>query len=119
MLKMNPPGKVKTIRRHGTVGGLLHNAEGSWVAGFNRAIGTINALQTELCAIHDGLVFAWSFDINQIQLQSDNLLTVNLLKTQDATFSSFSLVHAIANLLHRAWLVDISWIPREGKSSAD
>ncbi|KAK9032604.1 hypothetical protein V6N11_056864 [Hibiscus sabdariffa] len=101
------------------VGGLLRNADGSWVTGFSRAIWMTNSLHAELWAIHDGLVFAWSLGINQIQLQSDNLLAVNLLKSQDATSSSFSLVRAIATLLHCAWLVDMSWIPREGNNPAD
>ncbi|KAL4377217.1 hypothetical protein GQ457_02G031220 [Hibiscus cannabinus] len=117
-ITLNTDGAVSSSG-HGAVGGLLRNAEGSWIKGFTRAIGMVNALQAELWAIHDGLVFAWSLGISQIQLQSDNLLAVNLLKSQDATSSSFTLVRAIATLLHRAWLVDISWIPSEVNNPAD
>ncbi|KAK8601009.1 hypothetical protein V6N13_059245 [Hibiscus sabdariffa] len=106
---------------HGSVGGLLRDTEGSWTAGFSRTIGTtdIYALQAELWAIHDGLIFTWSLGITQIQLQSDNLLVVNLLKNLTTALSSFSLIRAVVSLLHRAWLVDISWIPREGNSPTD
>ncbi|KAK8628309.1 hypothetical protein V6N13_064018 [Hibiscus sabdariffa] len=117
-ITLNMDGVVSSLG-HGAVGGLLRNADESWIKGFSRAIGMANALQAELWAIHDGLVFAWSLGISQIQLQSDNLLAVNLLKSQDATSSSFSLVRAIATLLHRAWLVDISWIPREVNNPAN
>ncbi|KAL4318563.1 hypothetical protein GQ457_18G005180 [Hibiscus cannabinus] len=117
-ITLNTDGVVSSSG-HGAVGGLLRNADGSWVMGFSRAIWMTNSLHAELWAIHDGLVFAWALGINQIHLQSDNLLAVNLLKSQDATSSSFSLVRAIATLLHRAWLVDMSWIPREGNNPAD
>ncbi|KAK8595954.1 hypothetical protein V6N12_064460 [Hibiscus sabdariffa] len=76
----------------------LRDAEGSRIAGFSCAIGMTDALQAELWAIHDGLIFAWSF----------------------ATASnSFSLVRAIVTLLQRARVVDILWIPRARNGPVD
>ncbi|KAK8672907.1 hypothetical protein V6N13_111264 [Hibiscus sabdariffa] len=67
-ITLNTDGVVSSSG-HGSVGGLLQNAKGSWVEDFSRAIGMMDALQAELWAMHDDLIFAWSLDINQIQLQ--------------------------------------------------
>ncbi|KAK8596587.1 hypothetical protein V6N13_001200 [Hibiscus sabdariffa] len=79
---LNTDGVVSSSS-HRYVGGLLWDVEGSWIAGFNRAIGMTNALQAEFGP------------------------------------SMTALFLCVANLLHRAWMVDISWIPREGNGPAD
>ncbi|KAK8492940.1 hypothetical protein V6N13_135968 [Hibiscus sabdariffa] len=103
---------VVTFSGHNSVGDLLRDAEGSWIARFSRAIGVTNALQADHWTIHDRLIFIWSLGINRLQLQADSLAVVNLLKDPLVASSSYSLVRAIAALFHRAWKVGISWIPR-------
>ncbi|KAK8694079.1 hypothetical protein V6N13_071641 [Hibiscus sabdariffa] len=77
MLNMNG---AMTSLGHRSAGGLLRDAEGSWITRLSRAIRMIDALQAELWATHDDLIFAWWLGINYLQLQTDNLLSVNLLK---------------------------------------
>ncbi|KAK8573460.1 hypothetical protein V6N13_100254 [Hibiscus sabdariffa] len=68
-----------------------------------------------ICSSH--AANSWPFTSSSPPFATANCF--NLLKNQNVTSSSFSLVRTIANLFHRAWLVDISWIPREGNSLAD
>ncbi|KAK9019626.1 hypothetical protein V6N11_054141 [Hibiscus sabdariffa] len=116
---LNTDDDVSHQSGQGSIGGIICDPNGNWIARFHRSINYANALQFELWAIHDNLLLAWSLGMECVQLQSNCLQAVSLTNAPDAAVCWNSIVRAIATLLNRAWVIDIIWIPRVANKLAD
>ncbi|KAK8985639.1 hypothetical protein V6N11_068887 [Hibiscus sabdariffa] len=116
---LNVDGAVSSVNGTGSIGGLLRDHEGTWLYGFQKGIGMCNSLHVELWAIFTGLEFAWEHGIEILQVQSDCKEAVQMLNAIHAVSCPFPLVRAIAKLCQRGWVVDITWIARDGNRAAD
>ncbi|XP_039009696.1 uncharacterized protein LOC120138211 [Hibiscus syriacus] len=93
--------------------------EGSWILGFNKAIGNSKPLLAGLWAIFIGLQVAWNHGFELLMVQTDSLEAAKLINNHDAASSSIPLVRAIVKLRQRAWATTLHWIPWQDNSSAD
>ncbi|KAK8579890.1 hypothetical protein V6N12_070193 [Hibiscus sabdariffa] len=103
----------------GSIGGLFRDYGGSWISGFGRSIGFLDALTVKLWAIHDGLELAWNNGFLNLQVRSECSMAISLIMNPNAAASSHALVRAIANLCRRAWSLEFTWIPRETNRPVD
>ncbi|KAK8477373.1 hypothetical protein V6N12_013818 [Hibiscus sabdariffa] len=116
---LNVDATVSASTSFGSVAGLLLDQIGSWLSGFQKAIGVLQPLQAELWAVLIGLLFVWDQGFVFVQIQSDCAEAVKLIKADNAYMSPISLVHAIAALRQKAWATKITWIPRTSNFLAD
>ncbi|KAL4282284.1 hypothetical protein GQ457_03G032640 [Hibiscus cannabinus] len=116
---LNVDAAVSPKSSSGSIGGVFRNHTGSWILGFQKQIGIVSILQTELWAIFIGLQIAWEQNFLFVTVQSDSMEAVNLLKKSQTSPSSLPLVRAIENLRKRSWELSIHWTPRQGNNVAD
>ncbi|KAL4386290.1 hypothetical protein GQ457_09G014670 [Hibiscus cannabinus] len=116
---LNVDATVSALTSFGSVAGLLRDQTGSWLSGFQKAIGVLQPLQAELWAVLIGLRFVWDQGFVLVQIQSDCAEAVKLIKADNAYMSPISLVRAIAALRQKAWATEITWIPRTSNLPAD
>jgi len=64
-------------------GGLIRNANGEWVWGFARAIGTTTCAATELWALRDGIRLCIALKFPAVIIELDAKLVVDLLHKED------------------------------------
>ncbi|KAE8677234.1 Ubiquitin-NEDD8-like protein RUB1 [Hibiscus syriacus] len=93
--------------------------DGTWLFGFYKGIGVTNPLQAELWGIFHGLCEAWHYGIELLQVQSDSLQVISLLKNLTADSILLPLVRAISQMCNRSWYVEFLWVHREGNMEAD
>ncbi|KAL9386971.1 hypothetical protein Peur_020095 [Populus x canadensis] len=63
-------------------GGLIRESMGSWIKGFAINTGICSSVRAEFWAAITGLELAWDLGLHQIILESDSVLTVNLINYQ-------------------------------------
>ncbi|XP_057419083.1 uncharacterized protein LOC130713326 [Lotus japonicus] len=102
-------------------GGVLRDRHGRWLSGFSMALGTGNAFQAELAALHRGLVHTWELGHRTIICHVDCLVLqqviLNNSDVQDHWHGQeISMVRA---LLARDWDVTLSYVPRDRNVVAD
>ncbi|KAK9026775.1 hypothetical protein V6N11_039609 [Hibiscus sabdariffa] len=110
---------VSASTSFGSVVGLLCDHTGSWLSGFQKAIGVLQPLQAELWALLIGLLFAWGPRIFFVQIHSDCVEVVKLIKADNASTSLISLVRAIVALRQKGWVTNITWNPRDSNLPTD
>ncbi|GAU45861.1 hypothetical protein TSUD_371570 [Trifolium subterraneum] len=60
-------------------GGLICNADGTWVHGFFGNLIVINILHAELMTIYKGLILAWELNIKDLWCYSDSEMAIKLI----------------------------------------
>ncbi|KAE8696095.1 hypothetical protein F3Y22_tig00110676pilonHSYRG00049 [Hibiscus syriacus] len=110
---------VDSVTSFSSVGGVLRSHDGTWLSGFFKGIGVTDPLQAELWGLYHGLCEAWRHGAELLQVQSDNVQAINLLKNQTAEDALILLVRSILQMCHRIWFVEFLWIPREGNIPTD
>lgn len=63
----------------GSVGGIIRDYKGNWVAGFAMNIGDCDIVAAELWAILQGLTLAWNLGIRSVIVETDSVMTVNMV----------------------------------------
>ncbi|KAL4285019.1 hypothetical protein GQ457_16G017490 [Hibiscus cannabinus] len=84
---LHTDGVVNVASDIGTIGGLFRDSVGSWILDFGRNIGFMDALNAELCAIHDGLKLAWNNGFLNLQVRSDCFMAISLVDPNTANNS--------------------------------
>ena len=79
-MKINTDGVVMQSPRSAAAGGVFRNAAGDWIGEFAMNIGNCSIITAELQGICQGLNLAWIKHQLKIQLGSDSLIAVNMLK---------------------------------------
>lgn len=73
-----PP--VSTTTGDAGAGGLLRNASGGWLGGFQRFLAVADSMVAECWALRDGLQLARSLNISAIDMKLDAKTVVDLLE---------------------------------------
>ncbi|MBA0727845.1 hypothetical protein Golax_000796, partial [Gossypium laxum] len=104
-VKWNPPKKgcvkVNTDRtsidngNYSTIGGVLRDCHGNWIAGSYRFVGRCPILIAELWAIYHGLQVARHRGYFKVILESDSKATVNMLNVDSEDVMMASLIWGI------------------------
>lgn len=76
-VKLNTDGSVSNSIA--TAGGLIHDREGNWIAGFSMNIGTATVAESELWGLRQGIFLALQLNHKQIQVESDSLEVIDAL----------------------------------------
>ncbi|GMJ13731.1 hypothetical protein like AT4G29090 [Hibiscus trionum] len=118
-VSMNVDAAVAATTSMGAVGGVLRNAFGQWLLGFQRAVGACPTLHAELWAIYNGLQLAWSHCYDMVQIQSDCAEAVRLINASLADGTPGPLIRAINKLRRQNWATKVLWVPRETNRVAD
>ncbi|KAF7809227.1 putative ribonuclease H-like domain-containing protein [Senna tora] len=101
-------------------GGLARDEYGRFICGFNRHLGSCNTLHAELWGILKGLEMARYLELRKVQLESDSLLAIKLIKDPPGqAHPSAALILKIISLLNKEWEVKLRHIYREGNMAAD
>ncbi|KAK9011093.1 hypothetical protein V6N11_043950 [Hibiscus sabdariffa] len=95
---LNTDGVVSSSTGFGYVGGVFRAHDGSWILGFNKAIGVTQPLQSELWVIFTGLQIDRDNDFERLVIQSDSLEAIQRLNASSAATDVHALVHAIDRL---------------------
>ena len=117
-VKLNTDGSYRDRTQVMGAGGLLHDHQGRWLAGFatHRPYG--NALQAEALALHLGLQLAWSRGFREVLCEVDCKELITLLEDQSVR-SFMPILEDIYQSIHRVWKVSLNHISREANAPAD
>lgn len=61
-------------------GGVIRDNRGNWVVSFSIKINVLNATQAEILAVYYGLRLAITMDLTAIEIASDSMDTITLIK---------------------------------------
>ncbi|CAN1779180.1 Putative ribonuclease H protein At1g65750 [Linum perenne] len=99
-----------------TIGGVIRNAQGSWVAGFTNCIGRGSALLAELTALRDGLTLVWILGYREVQVESDCTEVVELVESIDLQNHPQAVIGSgIQEILRRNWKCSLKHVCMRGK----
>ncbi|KAF7835253.1 Ribonuclease H protein [Senna tora] len=102
-----------------TCGGLIRDNEGLFCMGFNKYLGSCNALHAETWGILHGLEVAWNAGYRRIIVETDSKDVVeNISKRNMEMHQSSQLVRKVRNLMQRNWDVKIRHEYREANEVA-
>ncbi|KAK8485664.1 hypothetical protein V6N12_019191 [Hibiscus sabdariffa] len=99
---LNSDGAISSLTGIGSVGGLFHIDNGSWLSGFNKTIGFADPFQIELWGILLGLRLAWDNGFKKVLVQSDNQEAAKRLNEAKSDSDLCTLVRAIFRLRNRS-----------------
>ncbi|KAK9038428.1 hypothetical protein V6N11_023298 [Hibiscus sabdariffa] len=116
---LNVDASISPITGIGSIGGVLRDAAGAWICGYQKCVGKVSILQAELWSVLVGLQVVRTFDFARLQVQSDNSHAIKLLLDSSTIGNSMPLVRAIGLLRQEFWQIDFRWIPREKNMVAD
>ncbi|KAL4386440.1 hypothetical protein GQ457_09G009190 [Hibiscus cannabinus] len=100
-------------------GGLIRDHEGRWVRDFARSVGVCSPIESELWAVHEGLVQAWALGLRRVVVEVDSLSVLRLMLHRNDTEVPMTIVHHIFELLSRDWLIKFVHVYREANAVAD
>ncbi|KAL4360986.1 hypothetical protein GQ457_04G014920 [Hibiscus cannabinus] len=116
---LNVDGAVSPSTCMGSVGGLFRDTDGRWLLGFNKLLGVTSPLIAKLWAIYIGLKLAWDNGFEYVQVQSDCLEVVKLIRDPTEACNSLSLVRAIDLYRRKCLVTEIIWTPRDANKPID
>ncbi|KAJ1408150.1 Ribonuclease H domain [Sesbania bispinosa] len=110
-----------SVNQHGTgFGGILRNANGSWIKGFYGHLHNSDILCAELHAVWKGLELCWRLNFRNVLCLSDFLLAVELIRKGVDRFHHYAaIICEVRALLDRGWNVEVVHTLREGNQAAD
>ncbi|CAN0856148.1 Putative ribonuclease H protein At1g65750 [Linum grandiflorum] len=118
-VKMNTDGSVTTNPHSAAVGVVVRGENGGWIGGFCSWIGTQEILHTELRALRDGLSWVRLMGYRRVVVETDSLLAVQLLHSQDtASHPLEALIKDILQIVAEGWC-EVKHIRREANFVAD
>jgi ribonuclease HI len=119
-VKLNCDGAYKDTLVLAGCGGLLPDADGRWLTGYSRKIGTCDALSAEMCRMYLGMQLAWRQGFHHLLMESDSKILVDMIMGNVKINGKRStLVRRIQELMELNWQVQFNHTWREGNTSAD
>ncbi|CAI9090938.1 OLC1v1025834C1 [Oldenlandia corymbosa var. corymbosa] len=86
--KLNTDGVYDPSTGEARAGGLIRDHRGNWVQGFTVNNGVITLIGAELWGLWQGLLLAWDKGIRRIQVETNSLEAVKLIKEETARLGS-------------------------------
>ncbi|XP_054801417.1 uncharacterized protein LOC129305407 [Prosopis cineraria] len=100
-------------------GGLIHNSQGAFIAGFMYQMGDDNHLFAELWVCY-GLRLAWNMGYRKIILESNSTEALRLIvHAENPEHMDFGVIMEVKHLMGRNWKVDTKRIVRDRNKSVD
>lgn len=119
-VKLNTHEAVCQSTNRAATGGPIRDEQGNWLLGFLFNFGLCIVIATELWGNLKGLNMCWEKGWRWVELESDSLVSINMIKKSSITSSCYSnLIHAIKDILKREWIVEVNHIFKEGNQAAD
>ncbi|KAF7833342.1 non-LTR retroelement reverse transcriptase-like [Senna tora] len=119
-VKVNVDGARRENDGTASCGGVVRSDHGEFFAGFMRKLGDCSVILAELWGIACGLEVVWDLVFRRVKLETDSLMTVNLLKQQvEEGHPGANLLHKILDLIKQDWEVNITHVYREGNRVAN
>ncbi|KAK8579594.1 hypothetical protein V6N12_069909 [Hibiscus sabdariffa] len=117
--KLNNDGVVAASSGDSAYGGVIYNATGDWLIGFNRRLGIFSVLESKLWGIYEGLMTVWSIGIDHLIIEVDNIEALNLIQQYKKGETTLSLVSHIVSMINQQWSFEMNHIMCEGNKLAD
>ncbi|KAL4354865.1 hypothetical protein GQ457_06G014830 [Hibiscus cannabinus] len=117
--KLNVDGARDNATGFAACGGLIRDHDGRWVRGFARSVGVCFPIESELWAVHEGLVQAWVLGLKRVMVEVDSASVLRLLSQRSCRESSMTIVQHIYSLLSRDWSIKFVHAYRESNAVAD
>ncbi|XVE58507.1 hypothetical protein DITRI_Ditri04bG0175000 [Diplodiscus trichospermus] len=103
-VKLNTDGSLRPSGETARGGGLVRDANGSWMCGFSFNIGSCDVSAPELWAVVQGLKLAWQKGFRRVVLETDSRLVFSWLRKKERPRSSLmNLVAACFSYLENDW----------------
>ena len=119
-VKLNSDGSSMGNPGHAGGGGIIRNAEGKWIKGYERSIGNTTSIAAELWALRDGIQLCLELNLPAVIIELDAMLVVNLLRsTNHNPNGNNNLVANCREGLARIPKVKIQHCYREANKCAD
>ncbi|XVF26661.1 hypothetical protein REPUB_Repub14bG0036800 [Reevesia pubescens] len=113
LVKINMDGSVNSVEKIASAGGLIHDANGSWIIGFTYRIGNTSALGAELWGILQGLRLCWSRGFRKVEMKIDSLVAVSKIEVEISSFEVNGMIlREIKDMLNRNWTCSITRVKR-------
>ncbi|CAN1147088.1 Putative ribonuclease H protein At1g65750, partial [Linum perenne] len=117
---INTDESVYKTSGNASAGGVLRDWQGRSIDVFAANLGTCSITRAELTRIIIGMERAWNVGIRDLEIQTDSLTAVGLLKNDEATdHQHASLIAQFIRLLDRSWTVMLKHIFREANHLVD
>ncbi|KAK5812352.1 uncharacterized protein LOC108458715 [Gossypium arboreum] len=78
-VKINIDGTVSLSCYSSTIGGVIRDTDGNWLCGYSMSLGKDEVFRIEARFMLEGLQVAWDKSDRQFELESDNVLLVELI----------------------------------------
>ncbi|PPD78117.1 hypothetical protein GOBAR_DD24961 [Gossypium barbadense] len=106
-IKTNCDTTMHSNSNEASIGGLIRDHYGNWMAGFSGYLGLSSMLRAESHAIWEGLLVAW---FQQVIVESDCADAGTLINSSSQASSVLAVVNSIKELCNRQWTVDFTYL---------
>ncbi|MBA0651924.1 hypothetical protein Goklo_019217, partial [Gossypium klotzschianum] len=96
---LNTDGVVQLESENATSGGVVHDANGDWIFGYNRRRGKCSIFNAELWGILEGLKLIQRRGHNEVIIQSVSLEVVKAILESTSTEANLTLIRRIQSIL--------------------
>ena len=120
-IKLNTNGSSLGNPSIASVGGILRDHLGRWIADFSLHLGLAKNNMAELATVPQGLAMAWNLDFNFIQLEHDSKVVLTWLTNDNASYPTnmMPLICDCRLLMDRDWEVQVLHVYRKANDYAD
>ncbi|CAN1172287.1 Putative ribonuclease H protein At1g65750, partial [Linum perenne] len=116
----NSNGSLYKNPASSTVGGIIRDDSGNFIAAFSTNLGICSIMRSELRAIVEGMKLAWNKGIRRLRIQTDSKDAVTILsKPYSVNNQHASLIAQLSELSSSDWQVSIHHIYRKANYAAD
>ncbi|MBA0575383.1 hypothetical protein Golob_024045, partial [Gossypium lobatum] len=116
---LNTDGVVQLESGNATARGVVHDANGDWIFGYNRRLGKCSIFNAELWGILEGLGLIQRRGHNEVIIQSDSLEVVKDILESISTEANLALIRRIQSILFQEKLWFLRYIPRDQNQVTD
>lgn len=97
----------------------FRSQDGAWLLGFTIIVGKSRNFQTETRVIYKKFSITWKESFRQIEVESDNVILIDIINNHYAMDNNLSEVRLIHSLLVKDWQVRFWHNPREQNKVVD
>lgn len=118
-VKINFDGAACMDGGWSSVGGVLSDSRGNWIAGYQRCVLRGSALNAELWTILHGLEVAWRGEYRKAIVETDCLQGVELITDCSGNMASLTIVRRIQEVARLFYGVKFQFVHREDNKFTD
>ncbi|MBA0841108.1 hypothetical protein Goarm_003622 [Gossypium armourianum] len=119
LIFLNTDGAVQLESKNAAAGGVVHDANGDWIFGYNHRLGKCSIFNAELMGILEGLRLIQRRGHDEVIIQSDSLEAVKAILESTSTEANSTLIRRIQSILFQEKQLFLLYIPRDQNQVAD